>query len=503
MSLTIADKLVDGSGNGVSGAVLVSYPIPATGLTAGGNPVTSPYPNTITASDGSFTLVFPDSSTLSPNTAQWAVRVAETVYVGVPPTGTFTLAQLVNTRSWYLSDGGDLPSDAQAALGMIPQWQGGKALPVSIVSDTPGPTGPTGPAGPTGPQGPTGATGPTGLTGPTGPAGINWRGAWVAGTAYAVDDGVSYSGSSYICISANSDSTFTASHWNLLAQAGSGSTYTLPDATTTTPGGLEIDHAPASGHPVALTQAGTALPTGMLGTTSTTAAAGNDPRLSDARTPLAHETTHLPGGTDALPWTTIHGSGTLSSRPTAASTNAGYTYYATDAGIIYQSTGSAWTVRANAGSGSALPTATTDYVGTLYFRTSDSTLWYCNSTPAWVQAAGGGSSYMLPDAATNALGGVKIDHAPTSGDPIAITEAGYLSSLTGLTSANLAAAAGILLSQLGQNAAATGQVIQWNGSAWAPTDIASATQQIYAPLTNPNAPDLLFTSDGDCIMAPD
>lgn len=37
-----------------------------------------------------------------------------------------------------------------------------------------------------------------------------------------------------------------------------------------------------------------------LGTTSTTAAAGNDSRLSDARTPLAHKSTHATGGTDAL-----------------------------------------------------------------------------------------------------------------------------------------------------------------------------------------------------------
>ena len=36
-----------------------------------------------------------------------------------------------------------------------------------------------------------------------------------------------------------------------------------------------------------------------LGTTSTTAAAGNDARLSDARTPSSHGSTHRPGGSDA------------------------------------------------------------------------------------------------------------------------------------------------------------------------------------------------------------
>jgi len=37
-----------------------------------------------------------------------------------------------------------------------------------------------------------------------------------------------------------------------------------------------------------------------LGTGATTAAAGNDARLSDARTPTAHKTSHEPGGGDAL-----------------------------------------------------------------------------------------------------------------------------------------------------------------------------------------------------------
>jgi len=37
-----------------------------------------------------------------------------------------------------------------------------------------------------------------------------------------------------------------------------------------------------------------------LGTSSTSAAAGNDSRLSDARTPTAHASTHLPTGSDAV-----------------------------------------------------------------------------------------------------------------------------------------------------------------------------------------------------------
>src|SRR4051812_47772892 len=37
-----------------------------------------------------------------------------------------------------------------------------------------------------------------------------------------------------------------------------------------------------------------------LGTGAQQATAGNDSRLSDARTPTAHATTHQPGGTDAM-----------------------------------------------------------------------------------------------------------------------------------------------------------------------------------------------------------
>lgn len=54
-----------------------------------------------------------------------------------------------------------------------------------------------GPAGPTGPTGAAGATGATGPTGPAGPAGLTWRGAWVSGTVYAVDDSVGYAGSTF------------------------------------------------------------------------------------------------------------------------------------------------------------------------------------------------------------------------------------------------------------------------------------------------------------------
>lgn len=63
----------------------------------------------------------------------------------------------------------------------------------------------------------------------------------------------------------------------------------------------------------------------------------------------AHASNHAPGGSDALPWTTIHGRGLASARPTAAAGNAGYIYYSTDTQALERSTGSAWESIADAG----------------------------------------------------------------------------------------------------------------------------------------------------------
>lgn len=61
---------------------------------------------------------------------------------------------------------------------------------------------------------------------------------------------------------------------------------------------------------------------------------------------VTHQATHLPGGTDALPWSaSIHASGTLAARPAAAAGNAGFLYTATDVngGTTYRSDGATWT----------------------------------------------------------------------------------------------------------------------------------------------------------------
>lgn len=65
-------------------------------------------------------------------------------------------------------------------------------------------------------------------------------------------------------------------------------------------------------------------------------------QFRDAAAIPAHQATHRAGGSDALPWTTILGFGTLAARPAAAAANAGYWYDATDTRQLFRSTGSAW-----------------------------------------------------------------------------------------------------------------------------------------------------------------
>jgi hypothetical protein len=89
-----------------------------------------------------------------------------------------------------------------------------------------GDKGDTGSTGLTGATGAKGDKGDTGDTGPTGPAGANglditWMGAYSGSTVYAVNDAVSYNGSSYICISPTTGHDPTnGTYWNLMAQKG-------------------------------------------------------------------------------------------------------------------------------------------------------------------------------------------------------------------------------------------------------------------------------------------
>ena len=60
---------------------------------------------------------------------------------------------------------------------------------------------------------------------------FNWKGAFNNSTAYAVDDVVSSSGNSYVCILASQGNAVSnGTYWNLMAQGGTGSSSTLTTA---------------------------------------------------------------------------------------------------------------------------------------------------------------------------------------------------------------------------------------------------------------------------------
>ncbi|MBX9937662.1 MAG: hypothetical protein K2Y32_00330 [Candidatus Obscuribacterales bacterium] len=65
-----------------------------------------------------------------------------------------------------------------------------------------------------------GDAGTNGTNGIDGLPGLAWKGAWSNATNYVVNDGVSYSGSSYICIAAHINSAPPSANWNLIAAKG-------------------------------------------------------------------------------------------------------------------------------------------------------------------------------------------------------------------------------------------------------------------------------------------
>ena len=123
--------------------------------------------------------------------------------------------------------------------------------------------GVAGAVGPQGLQGAAGATGTAGVAGPAGPQGppVAFAGGWLIGTAYPVGTAVSYGGSSYVAIVANTGRQPDVSpiYWGVLAQAGAAG----PTGATGVQG--------AAGYPGATGPAGTA---GAMGPSGPTGSAG-------------------------------------------------------------------------------------------------------------------------------------------------------------------------------------------------------------------------------------
>jgi collagen type VII alpha len=116
---------------------------------------------------------------------------------------------------------------AGAAGGVGPQGAAGVQGPAGGIGLTGavGPAGTAGAAGATGAPGAVGAQGPVGVAGPTGSSGavgMNFRGPWTAATNYAVNDAVTFAGSTFLAESANvnREPDIAPQTWTVIAQAG-------------------------------------------------------------------------------------------------------------------------------------------------------------------------------------------------------------------------------------------------------------------------------------------
>jgi len=118
------------------------------------------------------------------------------------------------------------PDTAPSAWSLVASV--GAAGPAGAAG-APGATGPQGPQGLTGATGPIGLTGPqgpqgaTGATGQTGPQGMTWQGLWNISKTYALNDAVTYNGSSYISLIANNtgnEPDTAPGDWSVVASVG-------------------------------------------------------------------------------------------------------------------------------------------------------------------------------------------------------------------------------------------------------------------------------------------
>jgi collagen type VII alpha len=153
------------------------------------------------------------------------------------------------TTNYALGDGVSYAGAGYVSLisgnhGNIP-GQNSSLWALFAAAGTIGATGPTGTSGPqgiagaTGPAGATGATGPAGATGATGPAVVNYLGNYSSITNYALDDAVSFNGSTYISLVAGNQGhppNQSPTDWAVLA--GQGPTGSTGPAGSTGPTGV-------------------------------------------------------------------------------------------------------------------------------------------------------------------------------------------------------------------------------------------------------------------------
>jgi len=193
---------------------------------------------------------------------------------------------------------------------------------------TQGLTGPTGPAGPTGSQGPQGPTGSTGSQGPPGGTGP-------AGTAASIAAGTTTTGAAGSSAAVSNSGSSSAAVFDFTIPQGiqgvtgsqgiqgpTGLTGSTGPAGPTAVSANANNKATLGSDSLTLVQGVAA---GIAATTHAQTVSGDDPQLTNARSPTAHEATHVTG-TDQIPSASTAARGLM---PVA--NNFANNFYASDA----------------------------------------------------------------------------------------------------------------------------------------------------------------------------
>ena len=140
---------------------------------------------------------------------------------------------------------------------------------------------------------------------------LNWKGAYNAGTAYIVDDVVSYNGSSYVCIQASTGNLPTVTtYWNQMSAKGTDGT----DVGTTLTTQGDILYRDGSGlQRLAAGTSGQALITGGSGANPSWGDVGGNLLMTD------HDSTTTQQTVNNVDWTDVSG---LEFTKTPASTSS-------------------------------------------------------------------------------------------------------------------------------------------------------------------------------------
>lgn len=178
-----------------------------------------------------------------------------------------------------------------------------------------------------------------------------------------------------------------------------------------------------------------------LGTGATQAAAGNDSRLSDARTPTAHATTHQPGGSDAMAVDAAAATGSLrtlgTSATSAAAGNRGLPVGGTGSQVLTKSTATDYDVGWTTPAVGAAPTYDGLQAGVLVAGDCALTV----NTTAQVTTAAGTAYVTASGALTRtAPGSTVLGSIPAASasnfrlDQVVVSSAGTVSRLAGTQS---------------------------------------------------------------------